>query len=127
MSDEPINIKFPLQRRARHRGEFETNDTTLDAVEDDLKILILTNHGDRPIHYDFGANLRSVLFEAKGEDLSVKIKDAIQDAIDKWMPFVNIIDVNVLDGRAPNEVKVQISFSVGNIDEIRIMTQSLSA
>jgi phage baseplate assembly protein W len=58
-----INLKFPLRRSSA--GAFETNVTTIAAVTDDLKILILTNFGERPMQYDFGANLRSVVFEQR--------------------------------------------------------------
>ena len=58
-----INVMFPMKKSSS--GAFQTNITTFDAVRDDLKILLLTNHGERPIHYDFGANLRSAIFEQR--------------------------------------------------------------
>ena len=56
-----INLQFPLRRSSK--GAFATNDSTINAVVDDLKLLLLTNHGERPVHGDFGANLRSIIFE----------------------------------------------------------------
>lgn len=111
----PINLKVPLRRSPR--GAFATNDSTLEAVADDLKCLILTNHGERVIHYDFGANLRALIFE-QGIDVKQQIADAITSAVEKWMPFVAIRDMQIIlsdeDLSVPNnQVKVKISFFVG--------------
>lgn len=113
-----INLKFPPRRSPR--GGFATNDTTIEAISDDLKILILTNYGERPIHYDYGANLRTVLFE-QGSDVKQKIIDLIQAAVDKWMPFVSITRIVVTLGSEdsllrPNEAHVDIDFSVGELE-----------
>ncbi len=131
-STKPINFTFPLKRSSS--GGFASNYTTLDAVASDLKILILTNHGERPIHYDYGANLRSLIFEPIDSPGARKeiVRDRIIVAVDKWMPFVNIIDIIVDDqstqetlGR--NEIHVSIEFSVGNIHETQILKQKIRA
>ncbi len=95
------------------------NNTTIDAVRDDLKILILTNFGERPIHYDFGANLRTVVFE-QGPEIVDKIRDLITIAVNKWMPFVILNDIEVRtedtdDTIVPNQVRIIINFSVGQV------------
>jgi len=129
MSD-PINIKFPLTKGSQ--GAFDTNVDTLSAVTDDLRILILTNHGERPIHYDFGANLRKVIFEFRGSALRQAIKDSIEVAVEKWMPFVNLLDITVEESTVnptlrDNEVLVKIKFSIGNIDVNTILVQRIRA
>lgn len=126
----PINLQYPMRKSPE--GAFATNSSTLDAVADNLKILILTNYGERPIHYDFGANLREVIFEMQGDDLRQSVKDHIVSAVERWMPFVNVLDVVVQDETTtptlrPNEVHVKIEFSVGNLDSTKIMEQKVSA
>jgi phage baseplate assembly protein W len=111
----PINIKFPLRKSAN--GSFETNATTIQAVADDLKMLIITNHGERVAQYTYGANLRSVLFEPNDPSIKQKVSDLIFAAVQEWMPFVSI---NQLDVILPSEdlslnvnsIKVKIYFSV---------------
>lgn len=122
-----INVKFPLRKSAH--GAFQTNTSTIDAVKDDLRLLILTNYGERPIHYDFGANLRSIIFE-QGPDVEQKITDAIQAAVEKWMPFVILNSIKVSDSSTnsvlqSNEIRVTINFSVNNIEGV--LEQRVSA
>jgi len=126
----PINIKYPL--RHGKAGAFEINEDTFDAIIDDLRILILTNYGERPVHYDFGANLRPLIFEFRGEDLRQAINDSIITAVEKWMPFVNVVSLTVEDETTnhilgPNQIHLKLEFSVGNIDITKILTQRLTA
>lgn len=112
-----LNLTFPL--RTGLAGAFETNKTTIDAVKDDLRILLLTNHGERLIYSDFGANLRGLLFENMSQDFEVKIQDSIVVATEKWMPFITIKDIQVKTGQTDlslgsNETKIKIFFSVNN-------------
>ena len=106
--------------RYSSQGAFLANESTLRAVSDDLRILLLTNYGERPIHYDFGANLRKVLFE-QGPDMKQQIEDCITSAVDKWMPFLIITNISVKDSNDDstlrlNEVKVNIDFTVGQLE-----------
>ena len=125
---DPINLQFPMRRSTQ--GAFATNDTTLEAVADDLLILVLTNHGERPIHGDFGANLRKVIFEGQGRDVRQQIQDQITVAVAKWMPFVNLLKIDVSDHTSDttlrlNEVHIKIEFSVGNIDARKVLSQRI--
>jgi phage baseplate assembly protein W len=125
-----INLSFPLKKGSK--GAFETNEDTLQAVADDLRILLITNYGERPIHFDFGANLRSVIFEFRGETLKQAIKDRILSAVAKWMPFVKIISIVIEDSRdsstvKENAVKVTLEFTVGNLDITKILVQRIKA
>lgn len=102
------------------QGAFSANTETLRAVSDDLRILLLTNYGERPIHYDFGANLRRILFE-QGDDIKQQINDSIVAAVDKWMPFLVIDEITIQDNKDDstlrlNEVRVNIDFRVGNLE-----------
>ena len=114
-----LNIAFPLRRGID--GAFKLNETSLDAIKDDLKILLITNHNERLVHNDFGANLRPLLFENMSQDFEVRIQDAIVAAIEKWMSFVTVKGITVKTGQNdlnldPNEVTIKIFFSVNGSD-----------
>ena len=125
----PLNITFPMRKGPQ--GAFATNDDTLSAISDDLRILLITNHGERPAQYDFGANLRSLVFKNfEGDSMTQAIKDRIQVAVDKWMPFVQIVNLDVSTSNTnkdvgSNEIRVSIEFKVGNIDATKILNQTI--
>lgn len=122
-----INLRFPLRKSSQ--GAFETNVTTIDAVKDNLKVLLLTNYGERPALYDYGANLRRVLFNEPGVDIKQKITDQVVAAVDRWMPFVKIESLDVLDNTndaniETNKIRLKIHFSVG--PESAVLEQTIS-
>lgn len=113
-----INYKFPLQFGPQ--GTFAVNDNTIDAVVSDLKILILSNYGERSVHGDFGANLRSLIFE-QSTNITQKAEDLVLLSIEKWMPFIQVNEINVTNSETnttlrPNELNIKIKFQVGQIE-----------
>lgn len=68
------------------------------AVKEDLKSLILTNWGERVMHFHFGCNLIEFLFEnnKRDEELRSAIADRIISQVNEWLPFVEIEQLNVL-------------------------------
>lgn len=124
----PLNIKFPMVQGPD--GAFKTNSDTLSAIKDDLRILLLTNHGERPCNFNFGANLRGLIFEAEGNLLEQAIKDRIHAAVDTWMPFIKIQRITVdtqatSPNVAENTVSIFIAFTVGAIQQVATLTQNL--
>lgn len=115
-SNQSINLKVPLQYGPA--GAFDTNLTTIEAVADDLKVLLNTNYGERLMVFDFGANLRALVF-SQGPNVAQQITDSITLAVDKFMPYVSILDIQVTgsdqDISVPyNSVNIFVKFTVGN-------------
>ena len=63
--DVNINIKTPLSLGYGKGGLFVMNTTMRDAIADNLKNLLLTNAGERPMNPGFGANLKPLLADIK--------------------------------------------------------------
>ena len=92
-----INLKFPL--RAYRKGFFEMNNTTRDAIREDIKILLLTKKGERVVKSSIGTNipiLAGQLFEpAIKEDLEPQITLEVKSALERWMPYVTLESLQV--------------------------------
>ena len=50
-----INFKFPL--KSANRGFFQGNKTTIGAIREDIKILLMTVKGERVMHKNMGTNI----------------------------------------------------------------------
>ena len=50
-----INLKFPL--KSYRRGFFQGNTDTISAVRENIKILLLTNKGERVMHANLGTGI----------------------------------------------------------------------
>ena len=89
-TDPPIGIKTPLRLASTPSdGIYAMNHTLLEQIGDNLKNLILTNHGERLGLYDFGANLHPLMSElVANPDLEAEAMTRIRTAVSKYMPHV---------------------------------------
>ena len=114
---QSINFANPL--KISPQGGLKTNTSTIKAVSDNLRNLILTNYGDRPCLYDFGANLISLVFEPGSSNLEQRASYLIRGAVEKWMPFVEIETISVTPPNAdlnptddPNTMTVFVQYKI---------------
>ena len=86
----PIGLITPIQLgRGNHLFKMHTN--LIDQISDNLRNLVLTNHGERVGLYDFGGNLSELAFELGTEDGDHKAMMRIKRAVGKYMPFVQLL------------------------------------
>lgn len=88
----PIGIVTPLRKGiAPNDGIFAMNYTSSEQIRDNLRNLVLTNWGERPGLYDFGANLRELALEVTARDtFENEVMQRIKLAVGRWMPFVSL-------------------------------------
>ena len=107
-----ISPKIPLLVDAID-GHYGLNKTIHQAVQQNLKNLILTQKGERIMDSNFGVGLRNFLFENITEEVKIDIQNEIIDTIKTFLPFVNIIQLNVTENNR-NTINVTCKFSFNN-------------
>jgi len=91
----PIGIKTPLES---DEGLFKTHTNPVAQIADNFRNLIMTNNGERLGRYNFGANLKAVVFEySNSPKLESVIIEAIIDVTQKYIPLIEITNVNILE------------------------------
>lgn len=95
MAEKYINIHFPFEDDDRKNYFLKMNQVSEDAIKSDLIHLLLTNKGERLYLPEFGANLRQYLFEPNDTEVRNDIKDEVQQAVQKFMPNLQITKVTV--------------------------------
>tara|TARA_R110000744_G_scaffold20477_2_gene53783 strand:+ start:233 stop:673 length:441 start_codon:yes stop_codon:yes gene_type:complete len=83
----PIGIKTPVQFSDAD-GLFAMHTDPVKNIQDNFRNLLLTNHGERVGLYDFGANLRPLVFDLGKNDFDQEAIIRIKNAISKYMPFI---------------------------------------
>ena len=104
-----IGLDFPLHRGNDRNGNFATTSTTLEAIKVNIRNLLQTEIGERPMQPNLGVNLKQYLFEPFTEDTKVAIQNTIIETFSVWLPFVTIftLDVEMSDN---NTLKIFIEF-----------------
>lgn len=105
-----------INRVSDSNGIFPVNYTTLSQAKDNLKNLILTKKGERVQQPEFGCDIWLLVFEQiDGENLENRIESSILDAVQSWIPNINInqiifdYDNNDIDN---NRIALDIKFSL---------------
>jgi len=84
-----------------------------DQLHDNLLNLILTNHGERLAHPDFGANLFELTFEMQNEGAQAEAMARISNAVRKYMPYVSLETFSPIVENFDNKEVAKIGISVG--------------
>ena len=89
-----VGLSFPL--RADNNNSFALTKNSLEQSRHNLRNLLLTYPGERPRNTEFGCRLREVCFEPMDERLPQKVSETITQAVNKFLPYITIIDIATL-------------------------------
>ena len=106
-----VGIEFPFGKTTGD-GYFKSTKTTIDAVKNNIRLLLQTQRGERVFQPNLGMNLRSLIFEQLNEDITIQIENNIVDVFGKWLPFVDLRGIEVVRNDNLNQVNINIKFSV---------------
>ena len=108
-----LGIDLPIRKSEGPEGFFASTSTTIDTIKNDLLALLQTKKGERIFQPNLGLGIDSFLFENITEEVKIDIQNDIIDTIKTFLPFVNIIQLNVLENNR-NTLNVTCKFSFNN-------------
>ena len=107
-----VGIDFPFGRVPNGDGYFKTTKTTIDSIKNNIKLLLQTNQGERMFQPNLGMNLRNLLFEPMTEDLTIQIENNIVDVFERWLPFVELRNIDIQNKNELSQTKINIEFNI---------------
>ncbi len=111
-----VGIDYPFHRSDGVEGWFESTDTTIKAVKNNIKMLLMTNKGERYMQPNLGLNLRKYMFEQFTEETRIIIENEIVDTFKFWLPFVELKDLIVrteeTDASGKNKLNISVLFNI---------------
>ena len=75
-------------------GAFENLQDLISVTTQNLKMILLTAPGEKIMDPEFGVGMRNQLFEQNDISTYTKIKSNINRQVRKYLPFVDIEEVN---------------------------------
>ena len=111
-----IGIDLPFRKSDGNEGWFASTTTTFKAVRNNVKSLLVTEKGERLMQPSMGLNLKKYLFEQLDDDLIIAIENDIYQTFKFWLPFVNIVDLQITMGGdndiGRNQLNISLTFSI---------------
>ena len=80
--------------------------------------ILRTNHGERPFNYNFGANLRSYLFENMTNITAANMSTSINTALANYEPRIEVLNTNIQAKADENDVRITVTGRVRSSNEI---------
>ena len=122
---DPVGISLPLAFGTDRSGIFKMSFDSAEAISNNLRNLVMTNHGERLGKFKYGANLKPLCAEYSAvSDFESEAMRRIQDATREFLPSVQLVDFTsrFIENSDPGTLIIQMSIkydipilsSVGN-------------
>lgn len=105
---------------------FQSTYTTKDAIKNNLINYLLTNTDEIPLNPNFGANIRTFIFEQITSGNLEDLKQDIQSKIKLYFPNVLILSLELTSDADYNEVTMTLKYNIidtGISDQLQISFQ----
>lgn len=122
----PVGIKTPLALSDDGKNFLEMHKNFPDQIHDNLRNLVLTNHGERLGLPDFGANLAELTFELQGEDVQTEAMARVSAAVTKYMPYITLETFSPFVENFENKEVAKVGLSISySVPKLRTNTRML--
>jgi phage baseplate assembly protein W len=109
MAESALGVNYPIQRSSD--GYFDKTFTTIEHTKANLINVLSTKKGERIGRPEFGTNLETLLFEPLSEQLRDEIRQEIEGAVERFLPYVEIKNLNVQRNEDQRVALVEIDFT----------------
>jgi len=108
-----IGVKIPFNAQ----NVFTSVYTTKEQTKYNIINFLLTDRRETPFVSNFGANLRSLLFEQITDESITKIENYIYSSVQSTFPNVNIIQLNIDPEEDNASIVINFSYNLKNSNE----------
>ena len=108
------DIDFDFGINAATKDIDKVNDEA--AIKQSIQSLIRTINYERKFHPELGCQITSLLFDNFEPRLISIMKQTIQNVINQFEPRASIMNVDIHDASDRNELEIEVTFMITNID-----------
>jgi len=110
-----LSVKLPLVQDQTD-GLYRQNKTFVELVKQDLKMLVLTEPGERILIPDYGVGIYNWLFENVGnvEQMQANLVSRLNEQVDTYLPYITIdhVDFQYDEFNNPHLVNMRIEYTI---------------
>jgi phage baseplate assembly protein W len=108
-------------------GPYRLNKTINELARQNLKMIILTNPGERVMDPLFGVGLQQYLFENQSNTLTSSILGRISAQVGKYLPYISLENVSAtVVGSSQTQLWVQVEYSVSGDPLLQTLGMTLN-
>lgn len=103
-----VGVSLPFSAK----NVFNSTYTTADALKSNLINFFLTDTGERFLNPNFGAGIRSKLFEQMTSDTLDNIESTIRVGISNWFNNINVVNIQIQQVPDDHSITVFFTYSI---------------
>jgi hypothetical protein len=107
--------KFPIKVNAKGGLSYSAGP---ERIQDAIWIVLSTSLGERLMRPDFGAGVHDYVFQPNSDVIRTRLQSAVNGALLKWEPRIELTNVNVQEGDQPSQVLVSIDYRIRTTNEL---------
>ena len=108
-----IGIKLPIKYNT---GDgFTMLVTVREMVKQNLKMLILTNPGERVMESQFGVGIKQFLFQNQTENIAGLIETKTREQVSTYLPIVDIQQIQFKISPEANSLRMILTYQIPDI------------
>ena len=107
-----VGIDYPFHKSNGVEGWFKSTSTTIEAVKNNVRLLLRTERGERLMQPNLGVALKRFLFQQIDADTIIAMQNEIIDVMNFWLPFVEIKDIQVSSDDSRNTININVTFNI---------------
>ena len=116
---EGLSVALPLHISTLD-GAYGLNKNLEDMASQNLKMVILTNPGERIMVPAFGVGVRRLLFEPATPGTISIVKDRIQQQVKKYLPYIDLINLRVFMSKTDaTSLVIIIKYSIPAVNIVK--------
>jgi len=105
-----LSPKLPLRRD--YEDGFGLTKSFTELASQNLKNIVLTSPGERVMDPEFGVGIRRYLFRNDVSSIKGEIKGRVKSQVRKYLPYLDIISVDISSLDNHNTMHVRISYKI---------------
>jgi phage baseplate assembly protein W len=107
-------------------GPFKLNKDLKSTIQTNFKNLLFTLPGEKIMDPEFGIGIQSMLFDLYSLDRISELKSTVNKQINKYMPFLSIVEFNVDDSKMnENAIFLEIKYYIHPLDTVDVLKELL--
>jgi len=128
VDEEPIGIKTPLRLSQDQHRLFEMYTDIGKQIKDNFRNMLATNHGERLMLHDFGANLLPLAFELGDEAIDTEALRRINQTTQKYMPYLSLETFEQFSEPSESDGVAKVGIRVGySVPKASLFEQTVEA
>ena len=100
---------------------FALSYSTEEQALSNLKNLIATSRGERYMQPRFGTRIREAIFEPNTTDLRDFLIRTIQEALDIWLPYIDIVDLELKRNIDQHSLAIRLTVSISEREANKVI------